>query len=383
MRFILTLGLLSLATTAFSTTEFGAVKFHSSVPADQVSAMSTDLRYLFDTPVTSSDEEFKSLLGLTNDSGPEMHNWLVNRVRHIIGESFELNDQNIRVQTGYIFPRSPLPEIGHVAGVDQSSGERDSVKTIMSNLGSALYLVGKKGVKIKNVLTPVLYGLSLDGETVYATSTRVGLIQVGEGLFFKDFRVTEDELAPANSISRLGTFFHEARHSDGNGNSTGFAHARCPVTHPYANSFACEKSSNGSYSVGALTLRNLLANCSSCTEAEKTKLQLLVLDSFSRILSGANNRVRLGMYETAKKEYLDILKVYIEMAPSATGDLKTQIEAEMKKIIDILTLIEVHITLLKKDLNAVPAPLDAAPEGYFKPVSLQDSIKAMSASKLK
>ncbi len=379
MRFILTLGLLTLSTGAISGTNFGAINFHSSVPGDQVSAMSKDLRYLFDSPVNSPDEEFKSLLGISEVSGPAMHNWLVNRVRHIIGESFELNDQNIRVQTGYIFPRTPIPVIGSEAGLNQD-GDNDGIKTIMSNLGSALYLVGKQGVKINNVMTPVLYGLNLDGQTVYATSTRVGIIQVGEGLFFKGLQVSENEQAPANSISRLGTFFHEARHSDGNGKSTGFAHDRCPITHPYANSFACEKSSNGSYSVGALTLRNLLANCTDCTEKEKTSLQLLVLDSFDRILSGANSKVRLEIYETTKKQYQEILMAYEEIAPAATGDLKTRIEAEMKKIRDLLALIDIHMALLKSDLNKVPAPLDASPEGSFRPVSLQESIRAMLTS---
>lgn len=382
MRSILALGLLTLASGAFSGTDFGAINFHSSVPNDQLLAMTTDLRYLFDTPVKTSDAEFKSLLGLKEDNGPEMHNWLVNRVRHIIGESFELEDKNIRVLTGYVFPNTPIPQIGQMAGLSQE-GESSGVKTIMSNLGSALYLVGKKGVKVRNVMTPVLYGLSLDGETVYATSTRVGIIKVGEGLFFKDFRVTEDELAPANSISRLGTFFHEARHSDGNGKSTGFAHDRCPITHPYANNFACEKSANGSYSVGALTLRNLVANCTACTEKEKTTLQLLVLDSFDRILSGDNARARLSIYEKTKTQYQDILKAYIELAPSATGELKTRIESEMKKITDMLVLIDLHMALLKNDLNKVPAPLDASPEGLFRPVSLQESIRAMSSSKLK
>lgn len=383
MRLLLTLGLLSLSTGAISANQFGAVKFHSSVPADQITAMSTDLSYLFNNPIKNPDEEFKSLLGINQNNGPEMHNWLVNRVRHIIGESFELNDSSIRVQTGYTFPRSPLPEIDQAAGLAESSGENSNIKTIMSNLGSALYLVGKKGMKIRNVLTPVLYGLDLDGETVYATSTRVGIIQVGEGLFFKDFRVTDDELAPSNSISRLGTFFHEARHSDGNGSSTGFAHARCPVTHPYSNNFACEKSSNGSYSVGALTLRNLVANCLTCSDEETAKLELQILDSFNRILSGANNQVRLTMYETAKKEYLDILNVYIEMAPKATGDLRVKIDEEMKKIVDLIVMIETHISLLKKDINNEPAPLSAAPEGSFRSVSLQESTRAMSSSKLK
>lgn len=383
MRFILTLSLLSLATAAFSASEYGAMKFHSSVPADQLKAMTTDLNYLFHNPITASDEEFKNSLGISQNSGPQMHNWLVNRVRYIIGESFELNDQNIRVRTGYIFPSTPIPEIEGSADVAQSAGEDDGIKTVMSNLGSALYLVGKKGMKTGNTMTPILYGLALDGETVYATSTRVGIIQVGEGLFFKDFRVTENELAPANSISRLGTFFHEARHSDGNGSSTGFAHARCPVTHPYANNFACEKSSNGSYSVGALTLRNLLANCGACTESEKTKLELLVYDSFSRILSGVNNRIRLGMYQSARKEYQDILVAYKEIAPTATGDLKVKIDAEIKKIEDLLLLIDTHMALLQKDLNATPAPLDGNPEGLYRNVSLSESVRAMNLSKLK
>lgn len=374
MRSILTLGLLTLSATAFSATQYGAVKFHSSVPADQLMAMKTDLHYLFNTPVTKPDAEFQSILGLGKNDGPGMHNWLVNRVRHVVGESFELSGSNLKVFTGYTFPNTPMPKIGSEAGhLDLSAG----MKTIMTNVGSALYLVGKQGTKVRNVQTPILYGLNLDGETVYATSTRVGIIQVGEGLFFKDFQISDDELAPANSISRLGTFFHEARHSDGNGLSTGFAHDRCPVTHQFANNFACEKSSNGSYSVGALTLRNLLANCSACSEGEITKLQLQVLDSFNRILSGANARVRLGMYETTKTEYKAILDAYVELAPKATGDLKTKIETEMAKITDILALIEVHMALLRRELNDVPKALDANAEGLYRAVSLEESAGTM------
>ena len=377
--------LLALTTSIMSAqaaTDFGGIKFHSSIPENQINAMKADLRYLYSTPISKIDQEFLSIAKMPVGDGPNMHNWLVNRARYIVGESFELSEANILMREGYIFPKTPIPVIEQIKAISQiapEAEEENSIKTIMSNIGSALYVMGKTGFDNNGKLTPVLLGVNFDGAPVYATSTRVGLLQVGVGLFYEKLNVNPELNAPANSINRLATFFHEARHSDGNGSGTGYLHALCPATHDYAGNYACERVSNGPYTLGGLTMRALLANCTSCSEVEKTDLALRTLDSFSRVLSANNSGARLQQYMQVKTQYMDILASYTILIASTPGEEeKALIQIEITRLNEILTEMNKHIALLKADSKIVTVATDATPEGYFQPVSLVESKKTMT-----
>jgi hypothetical protein len=166
--------------------------------------------------------------------------------------------------------------------------KKRKVQTVMSNVGAAIYLSGKSS----NL--PLLLRVPGVGR-IPVTSPRVGVIQVGSGLFPElssgSSSGSDDSsgfgLAPssqARRASRLGTLFHEARHSDGNGKSLGFAHAICPVGHDYEGFNACDRNVNGPYLVGAMLTYHLRNNCSGCSSREQEVLALETLDGLSRII---------------------------------------------------------------------------------------------------
>lgn len=360
MKLLTTLALASTLTSAFAAQEFGGMKFHSSVPQDQIYSLKNDLRYLYKHATTKSDSEFSKVSELKVVDGPNMHNWLVNRFKYIVGESFELSDSSVLVKAGYKFPSTPLP-----AGFEAVQ----EVKTVMTNIGGALYLMGKR--------ENVLLGINFDGEKIFATSPRTGLLQVGEGLFLKDFQVAPNANAPANSISRLGTLFHEARHSDGNGRSTGFTHDICPELHPYQGHAACEKSANGSYTIGALSQRQLIQNCTSCTQQEKSALTAKVADSFHRIINYDSRKEDITYYIVNFKE---LKATYEKMLPTASEENKKAIQAELVKINEALTILAQMDAKLESTKGVKPSILNAAPEGIWTPVSLSTSRAQMERS---
>jgi hypothetical protein len=172
--------------------------------------------------------------------------------------------------------------------------------------------------------------------------------------------------------------FHEARHSDGTGLSTGFTHAICPAYHAYGGYAACEKSTNGPYSIGAMAERLLLKNCKACAPEELMSIAAGVLDSFSRVLSGTNASIRLATYQKVIAQYNDLLTNDRTLLASAPEDQKEKIQQEIDKITKVLDLLNSDVETLKKDLALVPQPMDAKPEGYYQDVSLQNSMASMA-----
>ena len=357
----LTLGL----STASLAADFGGISFHSQVPEEQTNALIKDVSYLYQTPVISSDEEFVSMTGLAQNDGPNMHNWLLNRVKYVVGESFELTEANIVVRPFHRFPSTPLPDaFSAMEGTEE-------VTTVMSNIGSAIYLVGKK--------ENLLFGIRFDGDKLYAKSTRVGILQVGKGLFLERFRIHPDLNAPSNSVSRLGTLFHEARHSDGNSKHTGFLHVTCPTGHPYEGHAACETSSNGSYSLGALAERNLLKNCSACSDQEKTALSASVADAFNRVIDLDLYSKKLTL-ESRIRVTEGVIKMFIAQKDSSVSPEIAEIfQKEIEKLQNEIALLKEELLALK-DVKPVVLPLDPNAEGDFKVISLKDSMKAMKKS---
>ncbi len=276
MKIFAILMVLASLSSAQAMESFGGIRFHSSVPEDQLSALKTDLSYVFTNPNQNPDAEFLQVTGLADGSGPVLHNWLNNRVRYIVGTDFNIDRALIRrPKLGFRYPESPIPAA--LRGTQMTS-----IQIVMANIGSLVYLLGKKSDK--------LYGLYLDRRFVFIRSTRAGILQVGPGLFSDLFQINKtDPLAPANSVARGGILFHEARHSDGNGEGAGFLHEVCPPGHLFAGNHACELIGNGSYTVGGLAMRHLLKNCTTCTTEEKAILSTQIADAFSRVIRGTDS----------------------------------------------------------------------------------------------
>lgn len=361
---------------AFANEQFGGVTFHSSVEQKQIETLKSDLRYVYSNPVKIVDQDFLAVTKMQAVDGKNMHNWLLNRVRYIVGQKYELKEENIEISIRralfFKFPETPLPDgLGSVSRLNEDGEDDGGVKTVMTNIGGALYLGGKQA--------KVPFGLKLDNETVFVTSARTGILQVGEGLFLKRFLINkENEKASSNAISRLGTLFHEARHSDGNGKSTGFLHKICPEGHPYAGYGACEIVGNGSYTVGALAERQLMQSCTDCSEAELTSLAVKVLDSFDRVidLEAGTRRANLVAQVAQLKSLIQTYESILVILPEKREEYQKEIDSLKAQ----LAAMEKEIATLSYKPTKKPADYDATPEGKFSEMTVKQSSKLMEKS---
>lgn len=234
-------------------------------------------------------------MGLFTLNASSATNWLNQRVNYVVSENalslFNLlvkrvvyvERENVDFPNAHIIPHSMQNEIRK--NYVESGFNAEEGFTVMSNIGTALYVGGKNERQIYGM--KISRGLLRKAEKVAVTSPRAGIIQIGEGLFAPELTVNrENEGALANSIFRLGTFFHEARHSDGNGVSLGFMHSLCPAKHDYEGQPACDENLNGPYTVGALIMAEMAKTCEdSCSEKDKQTLKLMVLDSANRVMT--------------------------------------------------------------------------------------------------
>lgn len=221
--------------------------------------------------------------------------WLNQRVHYVISEK-ALSFFNLLIKrviyverTNVTYPNAkiiPYSLDNQIQANFVEDGNANSGKsfTVMANIGSGIYSSGKADSKVYGI--KISRGLFRRSEKVALTSPRAGIIQIGEGLFAPELAINpKDPNAVANSIFRLGTFFHEARHSDGNGTSLGFMHAICPKGHDYQDQPACDENLNGPYAVGALMMAEMAKGCEeNCSVRDIETLKISVIDSLNRIL---------------------------------------------------------------------------------------------------
>ncbi len=221
--------------------------------------------------------------------------WLHDRVSYIVeDQNFILYSQlmfqkkvlvlesNIDSYPEYIDPSMPfIPAVPATESFDFNTKKQGIV--VMTNIGTGIYKTGKMNRQLLGFEMSVDY--EEDKINIPVTSPRTGIIMIGEGLFHADSLINKRNTgAMSNSIKRLGTIFHEARHSDGNGKSLGFTHSPCPKGHDLAGLSACDENLNGPYTVGALMMKEMVKACDdNCSLKEKEMLKAAILDSFGRV----------------------------------------------------------------------------------------------------
>lgn len=346
LQLTLLLSLLSLAPLAGE--YFGGIFLDSSIPSQQTYLLKEDLSYLYQKSELAGDLALtKELFELEEIDGPILYNWIYNRVKFIIGEEYVIRRRDILTQSGFTFPSSPLPYHAFDK-VDAYGGV-----VIMSNVGAGLYLEGKRDRKLK--------GLKINRKKVFAKTPRVGILQVGEGLFLERLLINGDMDSEANRIKRVGTLVHEARHSDGSGEHVGFIHSKCPVGHTLSGFDACEPYKNGAYSLEAALTKNLLEDCKTCSIEDKTKLEVAVADSFDRVvvLSHSKTEEELLNEMKAYKQVIDFYIGFIEMSPSQAETSKKELE----RFTLMFNESKAQLEELKNKPN--PKTLSSTPEGSF------------------
>jgi len=252
-------------------------QFDSSVPADQRELMELDLSRLNSIELPQASTDDLATVGVGALSPIALNDWLSKRTKYIVGESFswKVNSRIISRSA----PKTPVIVAGNVLKDPFSAA---SAKTVMWNLGSFLYLDGKEQSQT--------YAIDLEAERMEVFTPRVGIVQIGEGLFSVNAVKNTPLDAYANSLLRIATYFHESRHTDGNGEHAAYPHTACPSGHQYAELYACENNLNGPYAIQAVLLRYFYSGCQECSETELAGLMLSLADYQSRVLPGAQFR---------------------------------------------------------------------------------------------
>jgi hypothetical protein len=229
----------------------------------------------FDLSRAPNAAELKALLGVHGLSAAELNAWLEARVQVIVNEGFNSRANLVVMQPRYAYPQATV--FPYLEPITSTLPPGKGV-LIMANVGVSSYETGKRQGN--------LLGMAIDGVgTIPLTSPRSGIIQIGPGLFNPPQPVDAAQpMAVANAIPRIGTFFHESRHSDGNGASLGFYHAVCPDGHKLHGNYACDRNLNGPYTVGAQMMKAMTETCTQCTVAQIEQLRLRYTDSFGRVL---------------------------------------------------------------------------------------------------
>lgn len=260
---------------------WAGIVFSDNVPADQRILLEKDLQALDRMGVNASDEALKSVLKQTTITPSALRRWLEKRVHYVVGEDYDFSDNAYASKVEVVYPTfqasatmpdflPPLPSVGEGKG---------PVVTVMQNLSGAFYALGR------DVERAVLADIPGVREFIPVSSIRVGIIQIGEGLFVMSKKMPElREDAFLYTARRLSVLFHEARHSDGRGESLGFSHSRCPPGHELEGHFACDFNLNGAYTVSSLVLKNFASNCRGCRTKEAEILKVIALDHHSRVI---------------------------------------------------------------------------------------------------
>lgn len=334
------------------------IGFASSVPKDQKKQLIQDMFYMANQP-WAADTKLLQLMGLSSNDGLTVLNWVDNRVRYVVPEDFELNEKNIYQVSDNYFPEpSETPTFEKPTNTPDSGGSTSTVKTVMSNIGGAVYVIGK--------MQHSILGLKIDDQKIPVTSTRIGILKVGSGLFAADQLLKVSNDSEVARHFRLGTLVHEARHSDGRGAAAGFLHATCPAGHRLAGYAACDRSSNGPYSVGAQFEFMALQNCTNCSESDKELLNKMAADSYDRVISAQPSNVQSDLNSTIISTYTMLLQLCDSSKNSCSAD---DIAKYKKAIADA----QAQLAPVQQ-ANAAAAPLwDANPEGTYPTISRDQS----------
>lgn len=250
------------------------ITLDSSVPEEERDLIDNDLSVLYDLSLQASGYNDLQVIGVNSLYGPTLSSWLKTRVSFIVGETFDFQDE--ADIAGY---RPYQPQVFSRLSLEDELLAQNSLVTIMVNIGAALYRYGKNNSQV--------ISLDVGGKRVYVKSPRVGVIQIGQGLFstWSVRNTPRDSLA--NSLIRLSVFFHEGRHSDGNGSNVTFPHAECPDGHSYAGYYSCDSAANGPYVIDSVMLKNLRNACTQCSNTELQTFKMFQADAESRLLPGS------------------------------------------------------------------------------------------------
>lgn len=251
------------------------IQFSPAIPDNQKQSILNDLDRLRVLRVDGKNDQANSLFQTPSLTTAHLNAWLAERSHYFLEEGFSSQGRIQVLQQNYTYPN---PIVATFETATKQTGAPGSImRVVMSNRGVGYYFDGKNK---KQKLALDIPGIG----SVKITSPHNGIFMIGSGLFTKSISTSFNSMA--SSLQRMKTYFHEARHSDGNGQTLGFFHVVCPVGHQYAGYSACDKNINGPYQIGSQFLNVALKKgCTGCSEQEKEALRNSQLDSQLRIVN--------------------------------------------------------------------------------------------------
>ena len=343
--------LVSALTMAFTGAARAEINFASGVPASQKKMLAQDMFYLANQPYPS-DAKLMQLMRLGGNDGLTILNWVDNRMSRIIPEDFNLESSIAVVSQSYFPPDTENPVIPTVVKTPDAptGGTGPVVKTVMTNVGGAIYVSGK--------MNHMLFGINVDGKRIDVTSPRIGIFKVGAGLFDSKTLLGLEPESIVSRFFRLSTLIHEARHSDGHGASAGFLHAVCPAGHRLEGYAGCDANSNGPYSIEGQFLKVAIQNCKDCQPGDLEMLNKLAADSFGRVAAPTPTRADAELNATLISSY----QMLLDLCKRTPGSCSQE---DLQKYQSIVSEAQG-----KSATSAATAPLwDATPEGVFPTIS--------------
>jgi hypothetical protein len=322
-------------------------QYDNTIPQNEIAQLQSDLQYLAGHDAPAADPKLMTVMGISQPTSAQLSAWLSARVHYIVAQDFDPTQDGTILQQNYSYQNPNVtPDVLNPSPLSLSDVDAE---VVMLNVGGGIYAEGKFN-SANGAPAPVLIGENIPGVgEVQVTSPRVGIVQIGEGLFANAADPASGTDGLMVNISHLSVLFHEAHHSDGNGKSLGFFHSTCP-SGLYAGKAACDDNLNGPYLVGALVERALTESCQDCTTADKENLRLEYLDSFSRQLKSAPSADTENQIEVFKNEY----------------DGCTTMQAESVNQPPECAQLAALLKELENPANFVPATvMDSTPEGMI------------------
>ncbi len=306
-----------------------AMKFSSKVSLNRVDTIKEDLEYLKTLDGSRTANTFyQTIFKESKLNGESLAKWLDQRLKYIVEQDFNPIEKNEvfilgklvkdeknsgvrnkveRYSESYIDQELASIFTETAKQKEKNLNAMNEAVVVMSNYGTALYSV--------SISTKYLLGLELHThenglERIIIDSPRVGIAKIGEGLFqsrlsdktIDSYGMKKDEVDGMNRSSRITTYLHEARHSDGTGSDLGMGHSLCPKKHDYAGLYACEDAVNGPYAINAAMSFESYVNCSNCSENEKVYYQMTLADACSRIVDSTKKDMCKDCNDKATQE---------------------------------------------------------------------------------
>ena len=334
------------------------IKLSRNLPSNQENLLLRDFEVLKNMKFKyKADEETFKVMGIRNLNNKTYIKWLEDRVQYIIEDMNEDDIYSSILTLSNTHRFDNIGEFPEYDTVDEEVEKNPNVMTIMSNMGSALYEMGKD----MNILLGMKFKESLwSSEIIKFSSPRTGMIMVGEGHFHERFLINKhNHKATSNSLSRLATLYHEARHSDGAGINLGFGHAVCPKGHDYYNFYACDKTLNGPYSIDVVVMKEMIKNCNDCTLTDKEKFKMKIIDAKNRVIKEYDEeRTSVNDEMVALELRLKLLKMSSGLDISTI--LKKKDQVEIQEINEKLAILKEANTI---STHKISKHIDPSPEG--------------------